>query len=104
MKHFSLSIVIIPIAKKETEDISNIIIQKYQEGVKKYGRDGCIVLSPTHYYKSSNSSPLCTDIMNKKIQDIVNEAEKGKPEWRAKSTKIQERRGCEPRIQKRATA
>lgn len=25
--------------------------------------------------------------MNKKIQDIVNEAEKGKPEWRAKSTK-----------------
>lgn len=76
-----------PDSEKETEDISNIIIQKYQEGVKKYGRDGCIVLSPTHYYKSSNSSPLCTDIMNKKIQDIVNEAEKGKPEWRAKSTK-----------------
>lgn len=76
-----------PDSEKETEDISNIIIQKYQEGVKKYGCDGCIVLSPTHYYKSSNSSPLCTDIMNKKIQDIVNEAEKGKPEWRAKSTK-----------------
>lgn len=61
-------------SNEETKKIIDVIIDEYKKGVQKYGIENCIVLSPTHFYKSNRSSLLCTDKMNEFIQEQVNPA------------------------------
>lgn len=63
----------------ETENAVNVIVDEYLYGCKKYGIQNCIILSPTHYYKSNKSSILCTDKLNGLIQERINPANANQP-------------------------
>lgn len=50
----------------------NHIVEEYLNGVSKYGMEGTIVLTPTHYDKGTPSGYLCKNRVNAAIQAIVN--------------------------------
>lgn len=58
--------------EKEANEIMNHIIEEYLNGVSKYGMEGTIVLTPTHYDKGTPSGYLCKNRVNTAIQAIVN--------------------------------
>lgn len=58
--------------EKETNEIMNHIVEEYLNGVSKYGMEGTIVLTPTHYDKGTPSGYLCKNRVNAAIQAIVN--------------------------------
>lgn len=58
--------------KKEANEIMNHIVEEYLNGVSKYGMEGTIVLTPTHYDKGTPSGYLCKNRVNTAIQAIVN--------------------------------
>lgn len=58
--------------KKEANEIMNHIVEEYLNGVSKYGMEGTIVLTPTHYDKGTPSGYLCKNRVNAAIQAIVN--------------------------------
>lgn len=58
--------------KKEANEIMNHIVDEYLNGVSKYGMEGTIVLTPTHYDKGTPSGYLCKNRVNAAIQAIVN--------------------------------
>lgn len=58
--------------KKEANEIMNHIVNEYLNGVSKYGMEGTIVLTPTHYDKGTPSGYLCKNRVNAAIQAIVN--------------------------------
>lgn len=66
----------IPVAEKDKEkeanEIMNHIVDEYLNGVSKYGMEGTIVLTPTHYDKGTPSGYLCKNRVNAAIQAIVN--------------------------------
>lgn len=66
----------IPVAEKDKEkeanEIMNHIVEEYLNGVSKYGMEGTIVLTPTHYDKGTPSGYLCKNRVNAAIQAIVN--------------------------------
>ena len=57
---------------KEANEIMNHIVEEYLNGVSKYGMEGTIVLTPTHYDKGTPSGYLCKNRVNAAIQAIVN--------------------------------
>lgn len=58
--------------EKEVNEIMNHIVEEYLNGVSKYGMEGTIVLTPTHYDKGTPSGYLCKNRVNTAIQAIVN--------------------------------
>ena len=66
----------VPVAEKnkekEANEIMNHIVDEYLNGVSKYGMEGTIVLTPTHYDKGTPSGYLCKNRVNAAIQAIVN--------------------------------
>lgn len=58
--------------EKEANEIMNHIVDEYLNGVSKYGMEGTIVLTPTHYDKGTPSGYLCKNRVNAAIQAIVN--------------------------------
>lgn len=66
----------VPVAEKDKEkeanEIMNHIVEEYLNGVSKYGMEGTIVLTPTHYEKGTPSGYLCKNRVNAAIQAIVN--------------------------------
>lgn len=66
----------VPVAEKDKEkeanEIMNHIVDEYLNGVSKYGMEGTIVLTPTHYDKDTPSGYLCKNRVNAAIQAIVN--------------------------------
>ena len=66
----------VPVAEKDKEkeanEIMNYIVEEYLNGVSKYGMEGTIVLTPTHYDKGTPSGYLCKNRVNAAIQAIVN--------------------------------
>ena len=66
----------VPVAEKDKEkeanEIMNHIVDEYLNGVSKYGMEGTIVLTPTHYDKGTPSGYLCKHRVNAAIQAIVN--------------------------------
>lgn len=66
----------VPVAEKDKEKeankIMNHIVDEYLNGVSKYGMEGTIVLTPTHYDKGTPSGYLCKNRVNAAIQAIVN--------------------------------
>lgn len=58
--------------EKEANEIMNHIVNEYLNGVSKYGMEGTIVLTPTHYDKGTPSGYLCKNRVNAAIQAIVN--------------------------------
>lgn len=58
--------------EKEANEIMNHIVEEYLNGVSKYGMEGAIVLTPTHYDKGTPSGYLCKNRVNAAIQAIVN--------------------------------
>ena len=58
--------------EKEANEIMNHIVEEYLNGVSKYGMEGTIVLTPTHYDKGTPSGYLCKNRVNAAIQTIVN--------------------------------
>lgn len=66
----------VPVAEKDNEkeanEIMNHIVEEYLNGVSKYGMEGTIVLTPTHYDKGTPSGYLCKNRVNAAIQAIVN--------------------------------
>lgn len=66
----------VPVAEKDKEkeanEIMNHIVEEYLNGVSKYGMEGTIVLTPTHYDKGAPSGYLCKNRVNAAIQAIVN--------------------------------
>lgn len=66
----------IPVVNKDKEEeaneIMNHIVEEYLNGVSKYGMEGTIVLTPTHYDKGTPSGYLCKNRVNTAIQAIVN--------------------------------
>lgn len=58
--------------EKEANEIMNHIVEEYLNGVSKYGLEGTIVLTPTHYDKGTPSGYLCKNRVNTAIQAIVN--------------------------------
>ena len=58
--------------EKEANEIMNHIVEEYLNGVSKYGMEGTIVLTPTHYDKGTPSGYLCKNCVNAAIQAIVN--------------------------------
>lgn len=58
--------------EKEANEIMNHIVEEYLNGVSKYGVEGTIVLTPTHYDKGTPSGYLCKNRVNAAIQAIVN--------------------------------
>lgn len=58
--------------EKEANEIMNHIVEEYLNGVSKYGMEGTIVLTPTHYDKGMPSGYLCKNRVNAAIQAIVN--------------------------------
>lgn len=66
----------VPVAEKDKEkeanEIMNHIVEEYLNGVSKYGMEGTIVLTPTHYDKGTPSGYLCKNRVNAAIQAIVN--------------------------------
>lgn len=66
----------VPVAEKDKEkevnEIMNHIVNEYLNGVSKYGMEGTIVLTPTHYDKGTPSGYLCKNRVNAAIQAIVN--------------------------------
>mgnify|MGYP000776688821 FL=1 len=58
--------------EKEANEIMNHIVEEYLNGVSKYGMEGTIVLTPTHYDKGTPSGYLCKNRVNAAIQAIVN--------------------------------
>lgn len=58
--------------EKEANEIMNHIVEEYLNGVSKYGMEGTIVLTPTHYDKGTPSGYLCKNRVNTAIQAIVN--------------------------------
>lgn len=66
----------VPVAEKDKEkeanEIMNHIVEEYLNGVSKYGMEGTIVLTPTHYNKGTPSGYLCKNRVNAAIQAIVN--------------------------------
>lgn len=66
----------VPVAEKDKEkeanEIMNRIVEEYLNGVSKYGMEGTIVLTPTHYDKGTPSGYLCKNRVNAAIQAIVN--------------------------------
>lgn len=58
--------------EKEANEIINHIVEEYLNGVSKYGMEGTIVLTPTHYDKGTPSGYLCKNRVNAAIQAIVN--------------------------------
>lgn len=66
----------IPVVNKDKEEeaneIMNHIVEEYLNGVSKYGMEGTIVLTPTHYDKGTPSGYLCKNRVNAAIQAIVN--------------------------------
>lgn len=57
---------------KEANEIMNHIVEEYLNGVSKYGMEGTIVLTPTHYDKGTPSGYLCKNRVNTAIQAVVN--------------------------------
>ena len=66
----------VPVAEKDKEkeanEIMNHIVEEYLNGVSKYGMEGTIVLTPTHYDNGTPSGYLCKNRVNAAIQAIVN--------------------------------
>lgn len=66
----------VPVAEKDKEkeanEIMNHIVEEYLNGVSKYGMEGTIALTPTHYDKGTPSGYLCKNRVNAAIQAIVN--------------------------------
>lgn len=66
----------IPVVNKDKEEeaneIMNHIVEEYLNGVSKYGMEGTIVLTPTHYDKGTPSGYLCKNRVNTAIQAVVN--------------------------------
>ena len=66
----------VPVAEKDKEkeanEIMNHIVDEYLNGVSKYGMEGTIVLTPTHYDKGTPSGYLCKNRVNAAIQAIAN--------------------------------
>lgn len=66
----------IPVVNKdkveEANEIMNHIVEEYLNGVSKYGMEGTIVLTPTHYDKGTPSGYLCKNRVNTAIQAVVN--------------------------------
>lgn len=66
----------VPVAEKDKEkeanEIMNHIVEEYLNGVSKYGMEGTIVLTPTHYDKGTPSGYLCKNRVNAAIQAVVN--------------------------------
>lgn len=58
--------------EKEANEIMNHIVEEYLNGMSKYGMEGTIVLTPTHYDKGTPSGYLCKNRVNAAIQAIVN--------------------------------
>lgn len=58
--------------EKEANEIMNHIVEEYLNGVSKYGMEGTIVLTPTHYDKGTPSGYLCKNRVNAAIQAVVN--------------------------------
>lgn len=58
--------------EKEANEIMNHIVEEYLNSVSKYGMEGTIVLTPTHYDKGTPSGYLCKNRVNAAIQAIVN--------------------------------
>lgn len=58
--------------EKEANEIMNHIVEEYLKGVSKYGMEGTIVLTPTHYDKGTPSGYLCKNRVNTAIQAVVN--------------------------------
>lgn len=58
--------------EKEANEIMNHIVEEYLNGVSKYGMEGTIVLTPTHYDKGTPSGYLCKNRVNTAIQAVVN--------------------------------
>lgn len=58
--------------EKEANEIMNHIVEEDLNGVSKYGMEGTIVLTPTHYDKGTPSGYLCKNRVNAAIQAIVN--------------------------------
>lgn len=58
--------------EKEANEIMNHIVEEYLNGVSKYGMEGTIVLTPTHYDKGTSSGYLCKNRVNTAIQAVVN--------------------------------
>ncbi len=58
--------------EKEANEIMNHIVEEYLNGVSKYGMEGTIVLTPTHYDKGTQSGYLCKNRVNTAIQAVVN--------------------------------
>ena len=58
--------------EKEANEIMNLIVEEYLNGVSKYGMEGTIVLTPTHYDKGTPSGYLCKNRVNTAIQAVVN--------------------------------
>lgn len=66
----------IPVVNKDKEEeaneIMNHIVEEYLNGVSKYGMEGTIILTPTHYDKGTPSGYLCKNRVNTAIQAVVN--------------------------------
>lgn len=58
--------------EKEANEIMNHIVEEYLNGMSKYGMEGTIVLTPTHYDKGTPSGYLCKNRVNTAIQAVVN--------------------------------
>lgn len=58
--------------EKEANEIMNHIVEEYLNGVSKYGMEGTIVLTPTHYDKGTPSGYLCKNRVNSAIQAVEN--------------------------------
>lgn len=61
-----------PDKKQEANLILEKIIEEYKRGVMKYGIEGTIVLTPTHYDRGTPTGYLCKNRVNTAIQAAIN--------------------------------
>lgn len=68
-----------PDKKQEANLILEKIIEEYKRGVMKYGIEGTIVLTPTHYDRGTPTGYLCKNRVNTAIQAAINPKSDEKP-------------------------
>lgn len=68
-----------PDKKQEANLILEKIIEEYKRGVMKYGIEGTIVLTPTHYDRGTPTGYLCKNRVNTAIQAAINPRSDEKP-------------------------
>ena len=58
--------------RAEADEIISFLVDEYLAGVAKYGVQGTIILTPTHFDKGKPSGYLCKDVLNKVVQERIN--------------------------------